>query len=90
MSKIERITPPRFIRKYIFGLSQVEFAREIGVAQPTIVRWEADGFIASKHQDIGHIITPREKVGAMKAVAMLRRVASQLEDAIEAASKVVR
>lgn len=40
--------------------------------------------------DEGHIITPREKVSAMKAVTMLRRVASQLEDAIEAASRPVR
>lgn len=44
---MRRMTPIEHIRKSVFRLTQREFAEVVGVAQPTVSRWERGVPIAS-------------------------------------------
>lgn len=40
----------RFVRR-LLGVTQAELARNLGVQQPTISRWERDGYFPWDHSD---------------------------------------
>lgn len=45
------MTPVRFIRKTVLGLTQKQLADQLGRKQPTIHRWEKEGRFPSDAQD---------------------------------------
>jgi len=42
------MNPPTYIRKVVFGMTQVAFAEALGVRQPTVSNWENTGRISSR------------------------------------------
>jgi transcriptional regulator with XRE-family HTH domain len=37
------LTPPRYIREHVFGMTQLAFAQMVGVTQPMVSRYEKRG-----------------------------------------------
>jgi DNA-binding transcriptional regulator YiaG len=47
---MRRMNPLAHLRKHIFKLSQLDFAKAIGVNQSTVSRWEAGGLEPSRSE----------------------------------------
>ena len=43
------MNPPQYIRKVVFGMTQVDFAKALGVKQATVSSWEVKGHISARH-----------------------------------------
>lgn len=46
------MNPVKFIRKYVFAMTQQAFSAECGVSQSRISDWESQGRIPTDHQDL--------------------------------------
>ena len=54
--------PMFFIRKYVFGTTQIGFSNMVGVSQPTIVEWEQKGYCHWNEQVLIHNLARRLKL----------------------------
>ncbi|WP_422363151.1 helix-turn-helix domain-containing protein [Pyruvatibacter mobilis] len=44
------LTPPRYIREHVFGMTQLAFAQMVGVTQPMVSRYEKRGTFPAEVQ----------------------------------------
>lgn len=60
---MDSMNAPTYIRKAVFGMTQAEFSKALGIRQPTVSYWENTGRINIKHmssirslaQDMGKV-----------------------------------